>query len=401
MAFLAISLCVLGGFARNVLNAGPSTGREREKVKTERDAPATHLSLTAWPARRIARAIMNTKIGLLACVLAVAPAWTSICVAEPSLPPTTGHILILENERTLEGDIERVGDQYRIKRTLGETWVPADKVLWLSADLPEAFAFLRRRANLDDADERLRLAKWCHAHDLKEQALAEVTAAVALQPRQQEAQRLLRRLQQPGPAAPSTATSPSEPEPVALPPVNVSAEVMNQFITRVQPILMNACVNCHGADQAGTFKLVKIHEHGSLAPKTTQQNLASVLAQMNLEQPGASPFLTKAASLHGSMREAPLAGKRMPAFHTLEEWVKLTLPRQPISPDQSLAAAVDGSAKPNKTAAPKAVLPAVEKSTAAVKIEEGKTPATGKSATEEPADPFDPVIFNRETHPDR
>jgi hypothetical protein len=340
---------------------------------------------------------MNTKMRVLIWVLAIAPAWTVLRAADRPVPPTTGHILILENERTLEGDIERVGDQYRIKRTVGETWVPADKVMWLCADLPEAYAFLRRRANLDDADERLRLAKWCHAQGLKEEALAEVSAAVAIQPRQQEAQRLLRRLQQAAPVAPAAPTSATEPAPTALPPVDVSAEAMNQFATRIQPILMNACVNCHGTGQGGSFKLINTHEHASFVPKTTQQNLTSVLAQVNLEQPRSSPLLTKAGSVHGAMGEAPLSGRKMPAYHALEEWVKLTLANQPTAHDQPILTATESSSKTTKPAAPKT---AAEKPSG-VKGEDAIAPSSEKTNAKEPSDPFDPAIFNREAHPDR
>src|SRR4051794_35355730 len=78
-------------------------------------------------------------------------------VPEPARP-LTGKVLVLDNEHTLEGDIERIGDQYRLRRAVGETWVPADRALRLCASLEEALAYLRGRANLGDADEHLRLA---------------------------------------------------------------------------------------------------------------------------------------------------------------------------------------------------------------------------------------------------
>ena len=40
----------------------------------------------------------------------------------------------------------------------------------LCGSLEEAYQFLRKRANLNDPDERLRLAEWCRQHDLREQA---------------------------------------------------------------------------------------------------------------------------------------------------------------------------------------------------------------------------------------
>ena len=84
---------------------------------------------------------------------------------------------MLDNERTLTGDIEQVGDQYRIKRLVGETWVPVNKALRLCGSLEEAYGYLSSRANLRDPDERIRLAEWCRQHAMKDEALKEVEAA--------------------------------------------------------------------------------------------------------------------------------------------------------------------------------------------------------------------------------
>ena len=51
-----------------------------------------------------------------------------------ALPAVTGKVLVLENERTLEGDIERIGDQYRVRRAIGETWLPSDRACACALD---------------------------------------------------------------------------------------------------------------------------------------------------------------------------------------------------------------------------------------------------------------------------
>src|SRR5262245_61471732 len=91
----------------------------------------------------------------------------------PEPRPAKGRVLILDNEHTLTGDIEQVGDQYRVKRLVGETWVPLGKVLRLCASLEDAHRYLQGRANLNDPDERLRLADWCRQHGLREEAYEE------------------------------------------------------------------------------------------------------------------------------------------------------------------------------------------------------------------------------------
>src|SRR4051812_46154115 len=109
--------------------------------------------------------------------------------------PRTGKVLVLENERTLTGDIEQVDERFRVRRRVGETWVPASEVVALCGSMEEAYQYLRGRANLHDPDERMRLANWCRLNDLREQALAEVEAAAQLRPDDVQVKRLLRYLQ--------------------------------------------------------------------------------------------------------------------------------------------------------------------------------------------------------------
>ena len=73
--------------------------------------------------------------------------------------------VITGNER-----ITLVGDQYRVRRSGGETLVPANLVLRLFRDTEEAYQFLRGKTDLNDPDERLRLAKWCLDYHLRTQA---------------------------------------------------------------------------------------------------------------------------------------------------------------------------------------------------------------------------------------
>src|SRR5947209_2403300 len=90
----------------------------------------------------------------------------------------TGKVLLLQNERAFEGDVEKVGETYRVRKGGGEVAVPAAQVLWLCADWDDALAYMRSRANLADPDERLRLAKWCQLNHLADQARVEAKCAL-------------------------------------------------------------------------------------------------------------------------------------------------------------------------------------------------------------------------------
>ncbi|HZT79698.1 MAG TPA: hypothetical protein VFA26_05740 [Gemmataceae bacterium] len=356
---------------------------------------------------------MATKIRIVLCALALAgPAGLMLRAAEPAAPPAKGRVLVLDNERTLEGDIERVGQQYRIRRaTGGETWVPGEKALRLCASRADAYAFLRTRANLNDPDERVRLARWCLQQQLREQALAEAQAAVRLRPEHPEARHLLACLQRaaarPAPATPAGPPAP-DAEP-AHPPFDVSAEALSAFATRVQPILMNTCASCHATGKANGFKLTRVYENTLVNRRAVQHNLAEVLAQVRPDQPQASPLLAKALTAHdGVTAQAPLKGRQAAAYRILEDWVQAAVATSPAL--QGRAALAPPAAAPSAGAGPDAAPPKPDgPPPAAPAAPAGGTsfaePAAGAAPAAKPPPPpaapeseFDPEIFNRQFH---
>jgi hypothetical protein len=295
-------------------------------------------------------------------------------------------VLVLDNERTLEGDIEQQGSQYRLRRSVGETWVPAEKVLKLCQNREEAYQFLRARANLTDPDERLRLAQWCQVQGLREQALSEVKAAVELRPSHAESKRLLRNLERAFVTAAPVKENPEKKEPPKetgpAPAIDLNAESLSLYVTKVQPVVMNACASCHASGKTNGFQLTRAFEGGLANRKTVQRNVTSILAQVNTDKPELSPFLLKAVSIHGDMGQPALKGKQAQAYKILEDWVQLTIANNP-----QLRERPAGPNVPLNVPEPKADEPAAPK-------KEDK-PATG------PSDPFDPSIFNRQMHPDK
>lgn len=319
---------------------------------------------------------MTTPTHLLIAVVVTA----GLAGAEPDQP--AGRVLVLDNERTLDGEIDKQGNQYRVKRAAGETLVPADKVLRVCADHEEAYRYLRGRANLDDADERLRLATWCQQNGLRKQALDEARSAVALAPSHRQAKQLLRSLER---AEQPTTAPAAKPAPAAIAPtLALSNEALAAFATKVQPVLMNACANCHAAGREGTFKLVRAFEGGLANRKTVQHNVTAVLAQVNTERPEMSPFLLKAVGAHGELGQPPLKGRQAPAYKLLESWVQATLANNPQLRDRGTETK---AAERPAFAAP-----------AGVK-EETRPPE--KPAKAVPADAYDPDAFNRQAHPEK
>ncbi len=234
--------------------------------------------------------------------------------------PEAGKVLLLASERILEGDIERVGERYRIRRGTSEVWIPTVSAICLCANLDDAFAQMKKRANLGDPDERLRLARWCQLNGLREQALAEARYSLEMRPQHTATKSLIAALERtlnsaasaPAPSSPSkTAVTP----PKSLTPIDVNADSLMQFTQKVQPILLNLCANCHGNGKGGDFQLYRSFEVGQRG--ATQRNLAAALAQVHMQKPAISPLLVKAVSAHGDSPNAPIRSQQSIPYRTL------------------------------------------------------------------------------------
>jgi hypothetical protein len=278
---------------------------------------------------------------------------------------TPRQVVVLSNETTLCGDIERDGEDYRIKTGQGETLIPAARVLRLCQGFDEAYQYLRGRANLRDADERIRLARWCLQNHLLAEARAEIQEALRLRPKHRDAQKLLVRIEAAErdgarPATnentdPSGSESSETPErtPTGSEVVNtsrkqslrnprseswssedLSQETVQTFVRRVQPILLNGCGagHCHGGAKSGGYELIRPPSAAPATAALSRQNLASTLALLDKDFPEQSPLLTKALERHGGGNRPPLGTRDSAAYAALEAWVKKLTPSKPAEP---------------------------------------------------------------------
>jgi hypothetical protein len=385
---------------------------------------------------------MKTMLRLLPIVFALASGPMLRAADPPANETDHGRVLILGNESTLEGDIDRLGDRFRIRRDAGEIWVPVASNSRLCASVEDAYEILRARSNPDDTDEHIKLAHWCHQHGLWDHAVAEAKLALSIQPNCNEGKQILvmiERARNPQPAQSGPASRSPEPA-SAFPPVDVAPETFNQFVTRIQPILMNACASCHGSNHAGTFQLMRVSSEGVMGRRWTQQNLSAALGHVNLKSPSSSPLLMKACLPHGDQSTPPLShkGPQSTALKALQDWVKETVETNPTLPEQlgsSTAAvmgapeshanravgerefAVESRAPADHAAAEVArtsTVPPAATASPALPSREAVPPARSSgvpeataraaeapppSAPASPVDEFDAAIFNRQFHP--
>ncbi len=250
---------------------------------------------------------------------------------EPILPtPLKGQVLILDNDRTLEGEIDKVGDRYRLRRGQAITWVPVQSSAVLCTNLQDALSTLRKRANMQDPDERLRLAHWCLARDLREEGILEAKAALQLRPDHGTTQRLVKHLETRENTAQPAKAAHTNDEP-GISQVQLTTDTLSFYNHRIQPILMNACASCHAADRGGNFRLTRSYGAGMGNRKALQANIAAVVAYVSPTSALSSPLLVKSVSIHGGQSQPALKGRQSEPYKQLEDWVRLVAEEYAVS----------------------------------------------------------------------
>jgi hypothetical protein len=320
---------------------------------------------------------------LFLCLVA-ATLFSMSALAEP--PPAA--VLLLDNRSVLQGEIERRGDEYLVRRDGGETTVPAARVLAALPNTDAAFRFLKEKIDSQDTDAHLRLARWCEANDLRTQAAAEAKLAAELAPANAIIQTTYQRLQRKADAPPPPGAPAKLPVSIieaadAAAPIECGAEAFKLFATKVQPVLMNACIACHTAESAGKFRLEKTYPDALNSRPATQHNLSVALAMIDRVKPAASPLLQRAVAAHGGAALPPLRDRGVAPFKLLDEWVKLAMS--------------DGSPPPSPPAPTKEIVgPIATVSDPKSDFGADKAKTDAPSA---PLDPLDPAVFNRKHHP--
>src|SRR5262249_14785485 len=94
---------------------------------------------------------MTTQIRFFLCAAALIVPLRGVAQSNDAVaPPVKGRVLLLTNDRILEGEITQIGQQYCIARDgSGQTWLPCSKARRLFASRDETYQYLRTQTNLD------------------------------------------------------------------------------------------------------------------------------------------------------------------------------------------------------------------------------------------------------------
>jgi hypothetical protein len=185
------------------------------------------------------------------------------------------------------------------------------------------------------------------------------------------------------------------------------ASALENFTTVVQPLLANHCATagCHGVGAKSAFRLSKLPAGKSPTRRLTLHNLYAAWQQIDLKNPAGSPLLTLPLQPHGTSDAPIFTSRDLPKVQLLAEWTHQATRKARSAAPASLKAAApllqtpaslaDGQHETDeqgrKTSAEPSHRRAVEESPA----------GQGESTAGEPADPFDPEVFNRRFHPQR
>ncbi len=308
-----------------------------------------------------------------------------LIAAMPNHRPPAGGALILDNDQMIEGEIRREGDRVIIRRGSSETDLPAARVVEIVADRKAAVRVMRERSNGRDPDERVRLVRWCLENGLRDEALEEAENLLASWPNDARLKDIAAGLRQIGPTTrvmPATPPQMDSGKVIDVEPPVYNPESFGMFVSKVQPILMNLCISCHGGEKGGSFSLVRADQSDRSA---AVHNLSVALKHLNRSKPQESPFLLKSIAAHGNAVRPPLRDRQHPAFANLETWVNLAIVPEDAEPTPAKAV-VEPKVKP-KSPSPSTRFGELSKSKP---LPEPQTEAK---------DAFDPAIFNGTIQP--
>jgi len=295
----------------------------------------------------------------------------------PTLPPSAGSVVVLQDGKVVEGHVSRMEDKVIVRRGGADQKFPTEQVKYVAASKDEAYRLALKDTKADDAASRLRLARWCMVTGMRENALTEAKEAARLEPANRTAVGLVRTLEEslrlfpgdgtvrvtppappPGlPAVPPPPPSPPVTPVVTVPELDVAAEAVMAFGPRVQPVLMNQCASCHAkADHASGYRLTTVASN-EVNAAATRANLAATAAQVKKADPAASPLLVKATTAHGGQAVPAFADRAAAPYRVLQAWVYLS--RGELAPPVAAAPPVLLPPPPVLLLPPPPVLPMV------------------------------------------
>lgn len=333
--------------------------------------------------RLLSQSIMRTHrclLGIALCVTLSAGVWTSVRAQAPSpISPTANssqHFVLLDNDHVLSGTVFRQGNYVVVRRGHeAELTLRASQVVAVQNDLPALYLARiesQRRHSTTTLTQRIGDVRWCIDNAMPAHATEALIKVYAVAPNHPVAiqleRRLRRLLEQANPSSPTNIATAkysddlgsgdaiqnanhTETEPDLVPPTQDSETLvhassapaaLHAFTSKIQPILLARCSQCHHEQSGMTTNWNLVLPPGAAMRMTQPGSLANLNATRpfcNADNPEQSKLIQKALSAHGgeSTMKAPIAAHETALANTLKQWIasmNAGLPQStlPVSP---------------------------------------------------------------------
>ena len=315
-------------------------------------------------------------------------------------------MLLLISGRIVEGQISQTDGGYVIDKPTGSMLVPFVHVRLEATDRRDAYRKLRKTLPEQTATRHIELAGWCLNQNLLDEARIELRDALLLEPNRSEARSMLRRLEESAhPDKPIHLTplkmalkTPDGFEPREVQSLaGLSRGSAQQFVSRVQPILMNQCATagCHGPAARNEFRLTRVGAGRGSHRVFVERNLAVVLRYVDADNPKQSPLLVVPQGSHGRGSRAIFSGPGgSDQMATLAQWVRQVAKERPKECGiRSAKREVRDDAGESGSRSPTSDLQTISGQTRS-----GEDDLLDRILREERKDAFDPEAFNRAVH---
>jgi hypothetical protein len=363
---------------------------------------------------------MSRHVAGIAVAFACALVWVAAVMASDAVPEAAlgiperaepPNLLVLRGGKVIEGKIRFAQGGYEVEANAGGGRIfLADSMVWFTArHRREAYEELCRRAPCRTADEHADMARWCLTNKLHSCAKDELQVALEQEPEHAEARNLAKTLDAVLKTG-SPAAVPTTPVPVAkadgkealggLPPWTAK-----EFVTRVQPLLVNRCGNaaCHGGAK-NAFALRVVRPGNPAYYRLTEQNLDAIRRQISADDSSASPLLVEPQRPgHGGSRKPLFAGPSGEAqLKMLAAWVAAAARSAPPGSESTEGDKPSPLVLTSATDEPASGEVASTNGAEAADVPPGDAASDllRKTLIEEQPDAFDPEEFNRRYGPE-
>ena len=342
--------------------------------------------------------------------------------------PKSKKLLVLNSGQVFGGQLVSRTDGYDVILPSGRVYVSSDRVRFLATSMQDAYEKMSASVKYKTPALHVEMARWCLTNGLPTFARNELLDALHLDPDYSLAQSMLNSLTK---QAKQSAVKKSADQDLLTTMAVQSAGIAERrslgglpvqtartFTARVQTLLSNKCGNakCHSGGRSD-FQFVNTRRASSVV--VSEQNLASVLRQIDLKNPQNSALLLKAASMHGGARLPLFSGRAGGSqLRLLQDWVNEvssefnpslatvhpSLATAQLSDSKNPAGSIDREHESLPvTQASYELNPSTQPPVDGTKIQQRSKIETNEQFRQAAnvaarSNPFDPMIFNRRYH---